>query len=135
MINGLVEKLVLINGMKFKMPLITMKNLKNQKSFIPKFDISLLGVLNSSLTFFLFKEILPKLRGDFYEPSFAYFKDFPVVYDEEGILVDLVNQILSLKKENPSADTSLLEAEIDQLVYILYDLTAEEIAIVEAGVK
>ncbi len=28
-------------------------------------------------------------------------------------------------------DTSALEAEVDQMVYKLYDLTAEEIAIVE----
>ena len=46
-----------------------------------------------------------------------------------------VNQILAAKKKNPEADTSELEAEIDRLVYELYDLTAEEIAIVEAAVK
>ncbi len=44
-------------------------------------------------------------------------------------------RILALKKENPKADTSALEAEIDQLVYELYDLTAEEIKLVEASVK
>jgi len=30
-----------------------------------------------------------------------------------------VTQILALKKENPEADTSGLETEIDQLVYLL----------------
>ncbi|MEJ6792942.1 MAG: TaqI-like C-terminal specificity domain-containing protein [Lacinutrix sp.] len=44
-----------------------------------------------------------------------------------------VNQILSLKKENPKADTTALEREIDQMVYKLYNLTTEEIAIVEAS--
>ena len=39
------------------------------------------------------------------------------------------SQILKEKKTN--ADTSSLEAEIDQLVYQLYGLTDEEIAIVE----
>ncbi|NMA46114.1 MAG: hypothetical protein GX945_06090 [Lentisphaerae bacterium] len=43
----------------------------------------------------------------------------------------LVDRILSAKKANPSADTSELEAEIDQIVYRLYGLTPEEIAIVE----
>ncbi|MEA1979037.1 MAG: hypothetical protein U9N80_14195 [Chloroflexota bacterium] len=36
-----------------------------------------------------------------------------------------------LKKESPGADVSDLEAEIDELVYKLYDLTPDEIAIVE----
>jgi hypothetical protein len=42
-----------------------------------------------------------------------------------------VNQILSLKKENPEADTTALEAETDQLVYELYGLTKEEVKVVE----
>ncbi|EDN66865.1 Tgh124 [Beggiatoa sp. PS] len=42
-----------------------------------------------------------------------------------------VNQILAAKKHNQKADTSKLEAEIDQLVYKLYGLTEEEIRIVE----
>ena len=45
--------------------------------------------------------------------------------------IALVNQILSLKKENPKADTSELENEIDELVYKLYELTSEEIAVVK----
>lgn len=44
---------------------------------------------------------------------------------------NFVDQILSAKKTNPAADTSVLEKEIDQLVYQLYGLTAEEIKIVE----
>ncbi|SHF41243.1 Type II restriction/modification system, DNA methylase subunit YeeA [Salegentibacter echinorum] len=50
---------------------------------------------------------------------------------EEEILETLVNQIIELKKENATADTSSLEAEIDRLVYELYGLTEEEIGIVE----
>ena len=33
------------------------------------------------------------------------------------------------------ADTSALESEIDKLVYRLYDLTSEEIAVVESSAK
>ena len=47
--------------------------------------------------------------------------------------VALVDQILELKKEGK--DTQALENEIDRLVYRLYDLTAEEIAIVEGKTK
>jgi hypothetical protein len=55
--------------------------------------------------------------------------------------ITLVDQILAAKKHPPSspfskgelpvADTSALEKQIDEMVYKLYDLTPEEIAIVE----
>ena len=43
----------------------------------------------------------------------------------------MVDKILSLKKSDPQADTSVLEAEIDRMVYELYGLTEDEIKIVE----
>jgi len=43
----------------------------------------------------------------------------------------LVEKILAAKKGNPQADTSTWEREIDSLVYRLYELTEEEIEIVE----
>ena len=45
----------------------------------------------------------------------------------------LVDKILAAKKTNHAADTTALEKEIDQLVYKLYELTDEEIAIIENG--
>ncbi len=108
----------------------------NQKCFIiTKIDMVLLAILNSKLTYFLFDHILPKLRGDFYEPSYLYFKDFPIArYDESNLNIDIkskAEKILALKKQNPTADTSALEAEIDRLVYALYGLTEEEIKMIE----
>ena len=38
------------------------------------------------------------------------------------------------KKENPQANISVLEAEIDAMVYELYGLSEEEIRIVEESV-
>ncbi|HRT81499.1 MAG TPA: DUF3644 domain-containing protein [Bacteroidales bacterium] len=43
----------------------------------------------------------------------------------------LVDKILAAKKGNPQADTSTWEREIDRLVYKIYDLTEEEIRIIE----
>ena len=40
-------------------------------------------------------------------------------------------EILDAKKANPETDTKHLESQIDQMVYKLYGLTKEEIAIVE----
>jgi hypothetical protein len=45
----------------------------------------------------------------------------------------LVDKILEAKKENPQADTIELEREIDNLVYRLYDLTEDEIKLVEGA--
>ena len=47
--------------------------------------------------------------------------------------IKLIDHILQIKAANPAADTSALEAEIDRLVYQLYGLTPEEIAVVEGS--
>jgi hypothetical protein len=46
-----------------------------------------------------------------------------------------VDKILAAKKENKNADTSNWEREIDKLVYKLYDLTEEEIKIIEENIN
>jgi len=43
----------------------------------------------------------------------------------------IVSNILNSKTNDKNIDTSHLEYQIDQLVYQLYDLTEEEIKIVE----
>ncbi len=43
----------------------------------------------------------------------------------------LVDQTLAAKQKDPNADTSLLEKQIDQMVYKSYGLTEDEIKIVE----
>ncbi|HQN30610.1 MAG TPA: TaqI-like C-terminal specificity domain-containing protein, partial [Methanothrix soehngenii] len=125
----------------------------NQKCFIiPTNNMYLLGMLNSSTTYFLFRSILPKLRGDFYEPSYVYFKDFPIRTIDfsnsadaarHDRMVSLVDQMLSLHKQlhearTPHEQTGLqrqieaIDGQIDALVYELYGLTEEEIKIVES---
>ena len=46
--------------------------------------------------------------------------------------VKTLNQILTAEHSNLDTDISALENEIDQIVYSLYNLTPEAIAIVEA---
>jgi hypothetical protein len=45
----------------------------------------------------------------------------------------LIEEIISMKEKNPGTDTSSLESQIDQLVYQLYGLTDEEIAVIEGS--
>lgn len=51
--------------------------------------------------------------------------------DQQQPIIALVDQILAAKKANPQADTTDLEKQIDQLVYILYNLTPAEIETIE----
>ncbi|WP_305867349.1 class I SAM-dependent DNA methyltransferase [Helicobacter pylori] len=48
-------------------------------------------------------------------------------------ITDCAERILQLKEEDPKANTQGLEKEIDALVYQLYNLTDEEIKIIENG--
>ena len=52
---------------------------------------------------------------------------------ETAAIEALVDRILAAKKDDPAADTSALEREIDERVYRLYGLTKDEIRIVEGG--
>jgi len=50
---------------------------------------------------------------------------------QQSPIVKLVDKILAAKRADPEADISALERKIDELVYKLYGLTAEEIKIVK----
>jgi hypothetical protein len=54
----------------------------------------------------------------------------PNAYQEKEIC-SLLDDIIEKKKLNPTADITALETEIDLLVYQLYNLTEEEIKIIE----
>ena len=55
--------------------------------------------------------------------------------DQQQPIVDLVEQILTLKRTNRSADISALESKVDAAVAALYGLTPEEITIVEGSAQ
>jgi len=94
----------------------------------------LLGILNSKLIQFYLSIIAGTSGMGTLRWINVYAKRFPIPQkqiNDQQPLITLTDQILSLKKSNPQADTSALEAEIDRMVYKLYDLTEAEIAIVE----
>src|SRR5690554_1368381 len=97
---------------------------------------SLLGYLSSKLISFYHKRQTVKGNRNLF-PKIVI-KDlqnypFPINQDSMKTLEELTKNILELKKDK--LDTTDLEIQIDQLVYQLYDLTAEEIEIIEKGVK
>ncbi|MBL7113550.1 MAG: Eco57I restriction-modification methylase domain-containing protein [Bacteroidales bacterium] len=95
----------------------------------------LLGLINSSL-FSYFNYITTPKSGRKIFPTLLMgdIENFPLPernHKVENKCIDFVNQILTLKRSDPSADTSTFEEEIDRMVYALYWLTEEEIGIVK----
>ena len=94
----------------------------------------LLGILNSRITRYLVSQSAAERQGGYLEfkPMYILLLPIPDPPENEGISA-LVSQILDTADTDPDTDISELEDEIDQMVYLLYDLTPEEIAIVEGA--
>ena len=83
---------------------------------------------------YVFSKIGVMTAGGAFTLKKATIDEFPIKEiskDNQQPFIDKVDEILTLKKANPQADTSELEREIDFMVYELYGLTKEEIEIVE----
>ena len=95
----------------------------------------LLGILNSKLfSFIQVKSNASGQRDDYPALSLLDYKNFLIKLtdnNKQQKLSNLVDEILKQKKQNPKADTVVLEKQIDEMVYKLYELTEEEIKIVE----
>ncbi|MGL2914119.1 DUF7149 domain-containing protein [Helicobacter pylori] len=101
----------------------------------------LLGMLHSKLITFAFKTFYA--GGGLGESGYRYKKAFierlpiPQITEKNQELADKITdgaeQILQTKTKDPKANTQGLEKEIDALVYQLYNLTDEEIKIIENG--
>ncbi|GAA9461855.1 class I SAM-dependent DNA methyltransferase [Helicobacter pylori] len=101
----------------------------------------LLGMLHSKLITFAFKTFYA--GGGLGESGYRYKKAFierlpiPKITPQNQKLADKITDgakaILEAKEKDPKANTQELEKEIDALVYQLYNLTDEEIKIIEEG--
>ena len=94
----------------------------------------LLAFINSRLAQFYLKERYP---ASSYNQGLTFTKEMlnnlplpNLSQSERNKLISIVDRILGAKRTDPHADTSSLEAEIDHLVYQLYGLTEDEIAII-----
>ena len=120
---------------------ITCEELYNDPAIIIVKDNNLypievvLAILNSKLaTFYHFNHSPKATKGAFPKILVQDIKDFPlpaVTESSKQIIIELVDKILSAKKDNPQANTGAWETEIDKLVYELYGLTEDEIKIIE----
>ncbi|MDO8571033.1 MAG: Eco57I restriction-modification methylase domain-containing protein [Candidatus Daviesbacteria bacterium] len=106
-------------------------------------NIFILGLLNSQLLNYWYtkKFASNNLSGNYISFNGVYLSQLPIPKLDnvekslKNKIESLVDQILTLKKQNKDADTKNLESQIDQLVYKLYDLTYEEVLIVDKEFK
>ena len=94
----------------------------------------LLGILNSRLPIFYIKT---KYASSSYCGGITFSKDminnFPlhVPHSQQKEIIDVVDSIQMVKKTNPNADIQLLEKKLDDIIYRIYNLTDDEIKILE----
>ncbi len=95
----------------------------------------LLAIINSRPISFWFAHKFGKLqRGLFPQFKINELASFPIPScskEQEKQLAELANKIMVAKEADFNADTIALETEIDRLVYQLYGLTEDEIAVIE----
>ena len=94
------------------------------------------GLLNSKYTsYYLRNKFKDKhLAGGYLAINKSTIEQLPFVKADDatqGVISSNAKKIIELKKNNPNADTSALEREIDRLVYELYGLTEGEIVVIE----
>ena len=99
----------------------------------------LVGLLSSALMTFAYKHyysgtVLGKKGYQYNKHALEKLPVVKIPASEQQSFIALVDRILDVKKADPNADTSSLEDKIDKLVYELYNLTEDEIAIVKGSV-
>jgi len=101
---------------------------------MPLDELWLVGLLNSKLMNWFYSHISPAIRGGFFRFIAQYMEQIPVVPASEIQKAPIVERVRTILKNPDGPDTSNLEAEINKLIFDLYNLTEEEIAIVEENV-
>jgi len=94
----------------------------------------LLAVLNSSVGRWSIMEYVTKLDTGGYMMQKVFLDKIPIVEPDEKTerkIEALVDMIIAKKYPNTAADTTILENQIDEMVFKLYGLSYEEVLVVE----
>ena len=93
-----------------------------------------LGLFNSRLFWFFIQQTGYILRGGYFTFKTNYVNPFPVPaeipYDIVLSVEDLVSEIMETKKTSSQLLLSELEKQIDEIIYRLYDISDEEIQLI-----
>ncbi|EJC2929345.1 class I SAM-dependent DNA methyltransferase [Campylobacter coli] len=104
---------------------------------ISPYNKYLIGILNSNIIFYYMQQISSNLGEGAFRWIKQYIEKLPIpkinsknqkLADE---LISLVDEILKAKEQDKNANTQELENKINSIVYKFYNLTEEEIKIIE----
>lgn len=90
-----------------------------------------LGILNSKVLYWYFKNINNEFDLLFPKIKVKEFNSLPLPRVTNKAIANKVKEILKQKESNKKIDSNKLEDDVDNLIYKMYDLTEEEIKIVE----
>ena len=126
--------------------------LSNTTYFIPSDEPWLVGLLNSQLIWWFYGNLTTFIRGGFVRYFSQYMTQLPIppaTDEQKAAIEELVQKIVGVKNASKAGfdfaqptvrtlsgvegDIPALEAQINRLVYVLYGLTDDEIAVVEGG--
>jgi hypothetical protein len=95
----------------------------------------ILGILNSKLIEWFYKTESLESGRLFPQVKIERLRNLPIIISKDKNIIkqieNIVGKTIESKSSNPDKDTHKLENQIDELVYKLYDLTGEEINIIE----
>jgi hypothetical protein len=96
-----------------------------------------MAILNSKLFWWFLVNTGTTLANSYFRFKPNYIKPFPVPPISEELelsLTILVDKIMEMKQLNKPMDCSVLEKDIDRIVYTLYNLSDEDIAVINAQI-
>ena len=94
----------------------------------------IVGLLNSKLLTYFYRLFSLEEGRTLAQIKPTILEDLPIVYTDKKIVKNIivkVDEIIAIKEQNPKADTTALEKEIDEMIYKFYGLTEKEIRVVE----
>jgi adenine-specific DNA-methyltransferase len=97
----------------------------------------ILGLLNSRL-FYLWLYHRGKRKGETLELYGTPISEIPIKIVDESVqekFVSLIDQIILRKQDNPDSDISIIQKNIDSLIYEIYSLNNEDILLIENSTK
>ncbi|MBZ0184458.1 MAG: N-6 DNA methylase [Melioribacteraceae bacterium] len=109
--------------------------LKEQYSTLYEF---ILGLLNSSLLNWYYANSFSNNSDLTVNISKTFLEKLPIIEPDSKVIkkiTKVVESILKAKEANINADTKILENQIDLMVYKLYELTYEEVKIIDPNIE
>jgi predicted RNA methylase len=112
----------------------SLQHINYSENTVPFLKYILPFIISKPAQYFIRKFAAPRIGSTFVETKIFHLLKFriPILSDNERLpFIKLVDEIISKKQKDIDADVAALEMEINKLVYKAYNLTKEEIEIIE----